>query len=136
MPNVIVKTALRKYQSRAVEIAKKQSLIVVLPTGSGKTLIASATSAYHAANGSKILFLVPTCLLVQQQARAVSNETGLSVAEYMGGAAVPAAFQVLVSTPAAFISLNASSNPKFRYETFGCIIFDEVHHVMKKHPYR
>lgn len=136
MPHVIVKTALRKYQSRAVEIAKKQSLIVVLPTGSGKTLIASATSAYHAANGSKILFLVPTCLLVQQQARAVSNETGLSVAEYMGGAAVPAAFQVLVSTPAAFISLNASSNPKFRYETFGCIIFDEVHHVMKKHPYR
>ncbi len=44
-------------------------------------------------------------------------------------------FDVLVSSPAAFISLNAS-NPNFRYEVFGYFVFDEVHHVIKKHPYR
>lgn len=136
--NPLVKTALRRYQNRAVEIGKRQSLVVVLPTGSGKTLIAAAIAATHVANGKRVLFLVPTCLLVQQQARAVRTETDLKVlkvAEYMGGASLPEVFQVLVSTPAAFIALN-TSNEKFRYETFGCIIFDEVHHVMKKHPYR
>jgi ERCC4-related helicase len=126
---------LRAYQERAVEKGKNQSLIVVLPTGSGKTLIASKIASHHIEAGKKILFLVPTCLLVQQQAQAVRSEIGTSVVEYMGGAAVPSAFKVLVSTPAAFISLNAS-NSNFCYESFGLIIFDEVHHVVKKHPYR
>lgn len=136
-------TTLRGYQKRAVELGKEQSLIVVLPTGSGKTLIAATIAAHHAGKGSAVLFLVPTCLLVQQQARAMRDETGLVVVEYMGGAETPPVsrrFHVLVSTPAAFISMNASSSSssddRFRYEAFGCIVFDEVHHVMKKHPYR
>lgn len=53
----------------------------------------------------------------------------------MGSASVPAVFDVMVSTPAAFVSLNAA-NINFRYELFGLIVFDEVHHVMKRHPYR
>jgi hypothetical protein len=131
-----MKTALRQYQRRAVALGKQQSLIVVLPTGSGKTLVASKIAAYHARNGSKILFLVPTCLLVQQQAKAIRDENDVAVVEYMGSASVPSLlFDVLVSTPAAFISLNAS-NPNFRYEAFGYFVFDEVHHVIKKHPYR
>lgn len=138
-------TNLRGYQQRAVELGKKQSLIVVLPTGSGKTLIAATIAAHHAGKGSAVLFLVPTCLLVQQQARAIRDETGLDVVEYMGGTEAPPfsrRFHVLVSTPAAFISINAlsssssSSDGRFRYEAFGCVVFDEIHHVMKKHPYR
>jgi ERCC4-related helicase len=82
-------TTLRGYQQRAVELGKEQSLIVVLPTGSGKTLIAATIAAHHARKGSAVLFLVPTCLLVQQQARAMRDETGLVVVEYMSGAETP-----------------------------------------------
>jgi hypothetical protein len=65
------------------------------------------------------------------------DETGLVVVEYMGGAEAPPIsrrFHVLVSTPAAFISINAlssSSDGRFRYDAFACVVFDEVHHVMK-----
>ena len=132
-----VTTKLRAYQRRAVNLAKDKSLIVVLPTGSGKTLIASSVMLHAALRGNKCLFLVPTCLLVKQQATAVQNETNLRVVEYMGGQSAPKNdFDVIVSTPAAFISLNASSNSTFQLASFSVIVFDEVHHIMKKHPYR
>lgn len=139
MSSSLLQTSLRNYQNVAIEKAKLQSLIVLLPTGSGKTLIAAGVSAFHANQGRKVLFLVPTCMLVQQQAKAIRNETGLVVVEYMGGVNLSSIsstqWHVIVSTPAAFLVLT-SSDENFRYSRFGCVIFDEVHHVIKKHPYR
>jgi hypothetical protein len=44
---------------------------------------------------------------------------------------------VLVSTPAAFLSLQQRGKKDFSWPTFGLTIFDEeVHHVLKDHPYR
>jgi ERCC4-related helicase len=85
-----MKAELRQYQRRAVALGKQQSLIVVLPTGSGKTLIASTIAAYHARNKLKILFLVPTRLLVEQQAKAIRDENDIAVSCVVYGGRVRA----------------------------------------------
>jgi len=57
----------RKYQITIAEKAKKDSLMVVLPTGLGKTVIAALVIADKLREG-KILFLAPTRPLVEQHA--------------------------------------------------------------------
>ena len=137
---------MRAYQQRFSDEALLDNRIVVLPTGSGKTLIAAAValrmkSEAHftsAGNSPKTLFLVPTCILVAQQAAALRTETGMAVAEFMGGLAQPktVSFDVLVSTPAALVKLCELGRDSFGLSLFHLVIFDEVHHVIKRHPYR
>jgi ERCC4-related helicase len=62
--------ALRGYQQRAVQQAAQGSnLILVCPTGSGKTAIAvaHAESVLRRDAAARIVFLAPTVPLVQQQ---------------------------------------------------------------------
>uniref|UniRef100_A0A7S4V2U7 RNA helicase n=1 Tax=Alexandrium monilatum TaxID=311494 RepID=A0A7S4V2U7_9DINO len=125
---------LRPYQSRIVGQAEASgNTVVVLPTGAGKTLIAAELIKRV---GGTCLFLVPTCLLVEQQAKAVGKWTKLSVGEYMGGATLPSRFQVLVSTPKAFQVAQAKGTVSLAWSAFRLVVFDEVHHVLKDHPYR
>ena len=122
-----------------------------IPTGSGKTFIAAEvirrslmTSASSSATeinaqrwSSKALFLVPTCDLVEQQSLAVSAWCGdnVEVKGLMGGNTPPTYFDVLVSTPQVFVDLQ-SRDERFNWKMFRICIFDEVHHVPKRHPYR
>lgn len=94
---------LRGYQKRIVETAATENTLIVLPTDAGKTAGAGATIA---ARGGVALFLVPTRVLVEQQATAVALWTGLRVRSFSGGMAVPApgSFRVLITTPAAFLA--------------------------------
>ena len=110
--------------------------LVVLPTGAGKTLVAAEVIAKRLPIAA--LFLVPTCLLVEQQATALRNWLGTEtvVAEYMGGMQVPTQFDVLVSTPKAFHVKQSNGVQQFGWSSFDTIIIDEVHHVLKEHPYR
>mmetsp|Transcript_30694 Transcript_30694/g.46446 ORF Transcript_30694/g.46446 Transcript_30694/m.46446 type:complete len:631 (-) Transcript_30694:1655-3547(-) len=129
-------TPLRAYQERIATQASKKNALVVLPTGSGKTLIASAVMKTLDPK-SRTLMLVPTCLLVAQQAKSIASETHLRVVPYSGDLSVPSeAFDVLVSTPAAFYRICCTQNEKFGLSSFALIVFDEVHHVVKRHPYR
>jgi superfamily II DNA or RNA helicase len=79
---------------------------------------------------------------VEQQAKAVREWTGMRVEEYMGdGRTFPHVFDVLVTTPKAFEiaqGRDASScpSPTLGWQSFRLVIFDEVHHVLKDHPYR
>eukprot|EP00727_Mastigamoeba_balamuthi_P012343 m51a1_g7731 putative probable atp-dependent rna helicase dhx58 (539) ;mRNA; r:162088-164044 len=110
---------LRGYQQRIAEQACDHNCIVLLPTGAGKTLVAAEVvrRLLLAARGSPL--------------------RPLRVAEYMGGMALPAAgaFDVLVATPKAFQSAQSRA-PHLAWSSFAVVVFDEVHHVLKEHPYR
>ena len=83
---------LRAYQKRIVEAVKFANSVVILPTGAGKTLIAAESIL---GESKMILFLVPTILLVEQQAKEIrswiesSSSSSRVVAEYFGGTAFP-----------------------------------------------
>ncbi|CAB1117769.1 unnamed protein product [Ectocarpus sp. CCAP 1310/34] len=125
---------LRGYQSRIANKCLHDNTIVVLPTGSGKTLLAAEAIKRL---GPPALFLVPTRLMVDQQAEALGSWTGLSVTKYMGGAGLPpSTFKILVSTPQAFKAAQQNGIGHLQWSAFRVVIFDEVHHVLKDHPYR
>lgn len=116
---------LRDYQARIAAECERANTIAILPTGSGKTLIAAEVIKRL---GPPALFLVPTCLLVKQQAIALRAWTGLRVAEYKGGMALPRSFDVLVSTPESFKMAQRSgpSSSLLHWDLFRVIVFDEV----------
>ena len=74
-------------------------------------------------------------MLVEQQAKALREWTGLVVAEYMGGMRLAAVFDVLVTTPKAF-EVRAAGDRALAWRRFRVVVFDEVNHVLKEHPYR
>lgn len=120
---------LRDYQLRIARGCGKANTIVVLPTGSGKTLIAAEVIKRI---GAPALFLVPTCLLVDQQAEALRSWTGLDVAKYRGGVSLPPSFDVLVATPEAFriaqrdAASENSGSFRLQWQMFRVVVFDEV----------
>lgn len=128
---------LRDYQFRIARQCEKANTIVVLPTGSGKTLIAAEVINRL---GSPALFLVPTCLLVSQQAEALHSWTGLDVAKYRGGMMMPPSFDVLVTTPEAFrvaqrdaaIENYYHDSSFLQWEMFSVVVFDEVSVVQRQ----
>ena len=127
---------LRSYQKRLVQAGLAANTIVVLPTGAGKTLIAADVIEKRLPGTA--LILVPTCLLVEQQATAVRDWLGSDrvVVEFMGGMKIPTRFDVLVSTPKAFLIKQSHGVKQFSWSSFDTIVIDEVHHVLKEHPYR
>jgi len=91
-----------------------------------------------ASNPNKqVLMLVPTIMLVDQQASSLEQDVGVAVGRYSAGRPVPdRAARIVVSTPAAFCHLRAEHSDRFGLHLFGLVVFDEVHHVVKAHPYR
>ncbi|KAK3028012.1 hypothetical protein RJ639_040011, partial [Escallonia herrerae] len=139
----------RSYQLEALEKAIEQNTIVYLETGSGKTLIAIMllrSYAYLLRKPSPFIavFLVPTVVLVTQQADAVKMHTDLKVGKYWGAMGVDywdAAtwkqqydeFEVLVMTPD--ILLRALRHSFLKLDMIKVLIFDECHNARGKHPY-
>jgi superfamily II DNA or RNA helicase len=153
---------LRKYQKDAVDKIGRHNAIIKMPTGSGKTFVASefirrgltdaskkfdddatAITAVTTGSGSvqskssnsvcelAALFLVPTCDLAVQQSQAIQAWIGdtYTVSDYHGRKAAPnKRFDVLVSTPQAFLTLqqNEESKKLFDWSNFFCCVFDEV----------
>ncbi|CAM9357857.1 unnamed protein product, partial [Scytosiphon promiscuus] len=134
MPSVsTTDKTLRKYQSTIADMCESHNTLVVLPTGAGKTAIAAEAIKRIP---QPALFLVPTNDLVRQQARALRSWTGLNVVELKGGQNIPIHFEVLVATAGAFGAAQFKGNDRLRWESFRIVVFDEVHHVIKKHKYR
>lgn len=124
---------LRSYQQAILDKIAQSSTIVLLPTGAGKTVIPAEIIRR---DQKKTLFLVPTCNLVQQQGEFLRTWTGQNVGEYFGGERLPESFDILVSTPKAFQISQGKRSALLGWDSFELVVFDEVHHVLKEHPYR
>ncbi|KAK6085655.1 RNase3 domain protein [Seiridium cupressi] len=147
----------REYQVELFERAKEKNLIVVLPTGTGKTLIA-ALLVRHIVEQELVdrsskaenleprisFFLVDKISLVHQQWKVLRANLAHNVAKFHGdllGSALTHQFwkqqfeenMVIVCT--AEILRQCLSHGYFRMGQINLIIFDEAHHAKKNHPY-
>jgi len=131
----------RKYQISIAEAAKKGSLMVVLPTGLGKTTVALLVLIERLSKG-KILFLAPTRPLVEQHStflRGVLNLdtsliqtfTGSILADRRG--ALWDAAKIVVSTP-QIIENDLLSN-RITLSDVALLIFDECHRAVGNYSY-
>ncbi|CAJ38264.1 DEAD/DEAH box helicase family protein [Methanocella arvoryzae] len=119
-PALRIKTVLREYQEKAIAAWLRADKwgVVVLPTGSGKTLVAlKAISIVHPA-----IVIVPTLDLVEQWKSRIEEEFGIEPGVYSGeehrlGPVTIATYDT------AYIRASELGN------RFRLVVFDEVHHL-------
>jgi len=119
-PTLTMKTVLRDYQEKAIAAWQRAGRrgVVVLPTGSGKTLVALKAISLSA----PAIVVVPTLDLLEQWKARVEEEFGIEAGVYSGeqhrlGPVTIATYDT------AFIRAAELGN-KFRL-----VVFDEVHHL-------
>lgn len=120
-PDLRSNTELRDYQEKALKAWIKAGYkgTIVLPTGSGKTIVAiKAISHLNQAS----LVVVPTLDLVEQWRRRLEEEFRVDVGVYGGGEHELKGVTV-ATYDTAYLRANELGN-KFRL-----VIFDEVHHL-------
>jgi ERCC4-related helicase len=131
----------RKYQTSIAEEAKKGSLMVVLPTGLGKTTIALLVLIDLLAKG-KILFLAPTRPLVEQHStflKEVLNIDTSDIQTFTGSILADRrgklwdAAKIVVSTP-QIIENDLLSN-RITLSDVALLVFDECHRAVGNYSY-
>ncbi|KAL6599548.1 hypothetical protein ACP70R_045685 [Stipagrostis hirtigluma subsp. patula] len=149
-PSSDPQTLARWYQLEALERAVRENTVVFLETGAGKTLIAVLLLRAYAhrvrrpASRAFAVFLVPTVVLVWQQARVVEAHTDLRVKQFYGDMGVDSwgpdtwrseleDAEVLVMTPQ--ILLDNLRRSYFRLQDIALLIFDECHRARRRSPY-
>ncbi|RMZ90298.1 hypothetical protein DV736_g2478, partial [Chaetothyriales sp. CBS 134916] len=144
----------RAYQQELFERAKEENIIIVLGTGTGKTLIATMLIrhildeqvAERAVNKPPkfIFFLAHSVPLVHQQARFISNNIAVDVLPLYGKGKedlwqrtqwekILSQYPVIVCTPAVLDQ--ALFHAYIKIPEISLIVFDEAHHCKKNHPY-
>nr|QNO57415.1 ATP-dependent RNA helicase SrmB [Methanosarcinales archaeon ANME-1 ERB7] len=131
----------RRYQIAIAREARKKSLMVVLPTGLGKTTIALFVLTNRLAKG-KVLFLAPTRPLVEQHSAFLNDVLNInpSVIQKLTGnvladkrAKLWDDAKIIVSTP-QIIENDLLSN-RIDLSTVSLIIFDECHRAVGNYSY-
>lgn len=131
----------RAYQLAIAHAALKESLMVVLPTGLGKTTIALLVLLNRLPKG-KVLFVAPTRPLVEQHAAfltAVLNLDPALILTLTGTVLVEKreklwnAAQIIVSTP-QIIENDLLSN-RLTLSDVSLVIFDECHRAVGNYSY-
>lgn len=126
--------ALRPYQEAAVAGAYAElrngarRVVLVMATGTGKTVVASRIALDAASRGRRILWLANRRELVTQGATHL-RAAGLTVGVEMGRSTVhtPHRFQAIV---ASVDSLRGARLDRLPPDTFGLIVVDEAHHAV------
>ncbi|XP_057839229.2 endoribonuclease Dicer homolog 3b isoform X2 [Cryptomeria japonica] len=140
----------RRYQLEILDVAISRNTIVVLETGTGKTLIAVllikqiANKLRDEGEKGIIVFLAPTVQLVAQQSDVIKYNTDLQVGCYHGAKDINIwnaekwkreveTNEVLVMTPQ--ILLDGLRLNLLKLDMVHLLIFDECHHACGHHPY-
>ncbi len=131
----------RKYQISIAETGKKESLMVVLPTGLGKTTVALLVLVDKLEEG-KILFLAPTRPLVEQHSAFLKEVMTLdaSLIQTFTGTILPdkreklwESAKIIVSTP-QIIENDLLSN-RIDLGDVALLILDECHRAVGNYSY-
>lgn len=126
---------LRPYQQEAHDaiLDKWQSgadrLLLVLPTGTGKTIVFSAVTRDRVLQGSRVLILAHRGELLEQAADKLVKATNLgSALEKAGSSSLGSWFRVTVGSVQTMMRENRLK--QFPADYFGTIIVDEAHHCI------
>jgi len=134
----------RSYQVNLAEVAAKESTMIVLSTGLGKTVIAALVAAKRLSEfpDSKVLFLAPSRPLVDQQARYLRRVLDLedNLVVCLTGQDSPdqrrkiwADSRVVVMTPQAL--QNDLVQRSYDLQDVSLLVFDEAHRGVGNYAY-
>jgi Fanconi anemia group M protein len=134
----------RSYQVNLAEVAARESTMIVLSTGLGKTVIAALAAAARLVDfpDSKILFLAPSRPLVDQQARYLKRVLNVDdeLVVCLTGQDSPeqrrtiwAESRVIVMTPQAL--QNDLVQRSYDLEDVSLLVFDEAHRGVGNYAY-
>ncbi|RLN63799.1 hypothetical protein BBJ29_007789 [Phytophthora kernoviae] len=135
---------LRAFQHEILELAREKNVVMVGDTGIGKTFLAIALLNEQDYSGDKrAFFMAPTRQLVVQITAKIRQTSTLRVNSYCGSTADlwDAAqwerelllTRVFVCTPE--IVRNVLLKGYVTLDRMNLLVFDECHHVTKRHPY-
>jgi ERCC4-related helicase len=129
------------FQIDLARVGLAEDLLVVLPTGLGKTVIAAllAAEVLRRSEG-KVVFLAPTRPLVHQHADSFARWlTPLRSARFTGTVRRPVregnweSADIVFATPE--IVQNDLAAGRYRLDSVALLIFDEAHHAVGKYVY-
>lgn len=128
----------RDYQSNISEACLKQSTMVILPTGMGKTVIALRV-ILERLNAGPVLLMAPTKPLAQQHAEFLEEHISSGVNLFTG--AIPPLQReplwkssgIIVSTPQ--VVSKDIENGRVSLKSFSLLIFDEAHRAVGNYAY-
>lgn len=131
----------RDYQANIAAAAAKESTLVVLPTGMGKTIVALIVIADILLNGNgKVLFLAPTKPLVEQHAGFLRKHLLRFEPVVFTGEVAPAereeswrSSRLVVSTPQ--VIENDLLEGRMTLTDVDLIVFDEAHRAVGDYAY-
>ncbi len=138
---------LREYQQKIVDRAQKEHLLVVIPTGLGKTLIGAKLMHLCMEDTSlkqKAIFLAPTRPLIDQHVQSLRSYFNTDVLEIhdITGRVSPAQRTKLITSegPALIVMTPQTLNNDITKERYSLkdiclIIFDEAHRAQGKYAY-
>nr|XP_057947444.1 Fanconi anemia group M protein [Doryrhamphus excisus]XP_057947446.1 Fanconi anemia group M protein [Doryrhamphus excisus] len=135
---------IREYQLKISEAALFQNTLVCLPTGLGKTFIASVVmyNFYRWYPSGKIVFMAPTKPLVAQQIEACYKVMGIPqahMAELTGSTAANKRQEVWRSKRVFFLTpqvmMNDLSRDTCPARQVKCVVIDEAHKALGNHAY-
>nr|XP_019940543.1 PREDICTED: Fanconi anemia group M protein-like [Paralichthys olivaceus] len=135
---------IREYQLKISEAALFHNTLVCLPTGLGKTFIASVVmyNFYRWYPSGKIVFMAPTKPLVAQQIEACYKVMGTPqthMAELTGSTAAKQRQEVWRSKRVFFLTPQVMVNDLSRgtcpAQQVKCVVIDEAHKALGNHAY-
>ncbi len=129
------------FQIDLARVALAEDLLVVLPTGLGKTVIAALVAAeLLRAEEGRLLFLAPTRPLVQQHADAFRRWlVDLRIARFTGTVKRPVREGAWETADAVFATPEIVANDlaanRYDLKEVRLIVVDEAHHAVGKYAY-